>query len=483
MDRDEKEDLVEMLVKNSLFYNIGEVGIDDASDPEDSLYSDREPISKLKYNYSLQRLIVEYFDYDSMKVTVSDLQKSVMTALMDLASDPNVIDELSDRSTDEDLEDIDLSPIDSQLPVEETVEEDGLVEVFSSKVGQIKEDFGKAETREYTIWFPWHVHLDDNPTEFKMYGHKFEPADRSEWRPRLKQIAKGPDTTGGGYILKEIEEGDYDIWKTTISSRTPRWAMLRFKNALEILSAQLNHSTYFMEYQTRANRLGRISGDTSNAGRWIAIQRPFGVFYVDDCVDENSYTPHWGANVYHRGGRPEVSLDYSSISDRFERHLPFEDLKVDQEPLLHNILVDYQQGLTETDHRRSFINFWRIIEELSLAGRGQKEVTVERALFSLELVTNGDYDPVIDRVANELWEVRNTRTHETGWIRIGTEHEIVAKILADAMIEAYLTEFLETDGSLDKSKIRRVFKWGTKPEITRKETQEALNIVKELFSE
>jgi hypothetical protein len=221
----------------------------------------------------------------------------------------------------------------------------------------------------------------------------------------------------------------------------------------------------------------------NDGGRWTAIQRPFGVFYVDEYVDENSYTPHWGANVYHRDGRPEVPLDYSSISNRLDTHLSFDDLRIDQEPLLHDVLVDYQQGVTETDHRRSFINFWRIIEELSLAGQGQKEVAVERALFALDLVTGRDYDPIIDRVANEIWEVRNTRTHETGWIHIGTEHEIVAKVLADAMIELYLTEFVDAGESLDKSKIRRVFKWGTKSDSAREETQDALDAVNRLFNE
>jgi hypothetical protein len=259
MDKDEREELIEMLVENSVFHML-EVQTENEGDYIDSVSSDRDSLSRLKYNYALQRLIVEYFDYDSMKVTVSDLQKSVMNALMDLASDPDVIERLTDRNPNEESETLDLNSTDSQLPVEETVEDDGLVEVFSAKVGVIKQNWGEASAREFTIWFPWHVRMGDNPTEFSMYGHKFEPADRSEWKPRLKQIAQAPDTSDAGYILKEIEEGGYDVWKTTISSRTPRWAMLRFKNALEILSAQLNHSAYFMDYQTRANRLGADIG-------------------------------------------------------------------------------------------------------------------------------------------------------------------------------------------------------------------------------
>ncbi|MCD2200809.1 hypothetical protein LPA44_13010 [Halobacterium sp. KA-4] len=484
MDEEEKEALIEMLVTNSLSIRMMErvSSNDEDASPEISP-PEHDQLTNLKYQYAMQRLIVEYFNYDSMQVTVSDLQRPVMAVLMDLADDPWVLEQFTEGRPSENPENSDQVPPDPSFPVQETLEDDGLVEVFSAKVDAIKQNWGERPSREFTIWFPWHIRWGDDPPVFEVYGHTFESADQSEWRPRLEEIAHGPDVSGGVYILQEIEDGNYDVWRTTISSRTPRWAMLRFKNALEILSAQLNHSTYFMDYQTRADRLDRMSGDTRDGGRWTAIQRPFGIFYVDEYVDEQPYTPHWGANVYHRGGRPEVSLDYSSLSNRFDTHLPFEDLRVGNEPLLHDVLVDYQQGLTETDHRRSFINFWRVIEELSLAGQGQKDATVERALFALKVVTDGEYDPIFERVADEIWKVRNTRTHETGWIHIGPEHEIVAKVLADAMIGLYLTEFVDTDGGVDESKTRRVFKWATKSGTAREETQEALNTVNRLLGE
>ena len=240
-----------------------------------------------------------------MQVSVRNLQWSVMNALIDLANDPWVVEEFTGREPSADSESLNRVSPDQKLPVEETVEDDGLVEVFSAKMDVVKRNWGETPPQEFTIWFPWHVRWGDDPPRFEMYGHIFEFADQSEWRPRLEQIARGPDVSDGGAILKEIEEGDYDVWKTTISGRTPHWAMLQFKNALKILSAQLNHSEYFMNYQTRANRLDRMSGDTRGGGRWTAIQLPFGVFYVDENVDEHPYTPHWGADMYHRRGRPE----------------------------------------------------------------------------------------------------------------------------------------------------------------------------------
>lgn len=482
MDEEEKEALVEMLIVNSLPFRMTErvIGSEDNESLEIST-SERDNLSKRKYNYAMQRLLVDHFNYDSMQVTLHDLQPSVMMAMDDFWNSPLVREEYAGRGASE-ISENNQEPPDPELPVRKTVEDDGIVEVFSAKMDVIKQNWGVTPSIEFTIWFPWHVRWGDDPPEIEMYGHTFESADQSEWRPRLEEISRGPDVSGAGYILDEIQGGNYDVWRTTISSRTPRWAMIRFKNALEILSGQLNHSAYFMNSQTRANRLGIMPGNNRSGSRWTAIQRPFGVFYVDENVDEQPYTPHWGAKVYHRGGRPDVTLDYSSLSDRFDTHLSFDDLRVGHEPLLHDVLVDYQQALTETDHRRSFINFWRVIEELSLAGQGQKEVTVERALLALEVVTGGDYDPFIERVANEIWEVRNTRTHETGWIHIGTEHEIVTKVLADAMIGLYLTEFGDTD-DIDESMMRRIFKWATKSEATREETLSALNTANRLLDE
>lgn len=483
IDDNKKEELIEMLVANSSpIRSIEDTIGSGKADSTDFSTSNRKSLSRMKYNYAMQRLITNYFNYNSLQVTVYDIQKSVMAALIDLAGNPLVVKRFTEKETSQSSDKSTERP-DPTYPVEKTVEDDGLVEVFSAKMGAIKRDLGKAQPREFTIWFPWHVRWGDDPPEFKIYGHTFRSAEKSEWRPYLEKIAEAPDVSGGEKILREIEEGNYDIWRTDVSGRTVRWAMIQFKNALEILSAQLNHSACFIDYQTRADRLGRLSGETIDSGRWTAIQRPFGVFHVDEYVDDESFHPHWGANIYNPGGRSEIKLDFSSLSERFDTHPAFEDIQVNEEPLLHDALVDYQQGLTETNHRRSFINFWRVIEDLALAEQEKKEVTVERALLALELVTEGDYDPFFQQVANEIWGVRNTRIHETGWNRIGTEHEIVTKVLADAMIELYITEFADSNGAVNKSETRRVFKWATKTQESREETQEALKTIHQLIED
>lgn len=211
MDEEEKEALVEILVANSL--PIRMMGRETGSNVDESRdFSTRrlDPPISLKYHYAMQRLIVDYFNYDSMQVTVSDLQRSVMTALVDLANDPRVCEECAGRRTSKQSE-RDREPPDPTLPVQQTVEDDGLVEVFSAKMDAIKRNWGETPSIEYTIWFPWQVHFGDDSPTFEIYGHTFESADQSEWRPRLKDIARGPDVRGGGYILDEIEEGNYDV--------------------------------------------------------------------------------------------------------------------------------------------------------------------------------------------------------------------------------------------------------------------------------
>lgn len=484
MDDGEKEALIEMLVANSVpIRSLTSVvaGVDNETFEIDR--SGDDPLASMKYHYALQRLALQYFDINEYRVTANDLHQSLMAALTDLAKDPAVLQQFVGKEPKDDSDEQGIEQLEPSIPVDKTVGEDGLVEVFSAKVGAIKRDWGKAPPCEFTIWFPWHVDFGGDSPTFDIYDHTFESADESEWLPWLERIARARDVGDGGALLEEIEQGEYDVWKATISARTPEWAMIRFKNSLDVLSAQLNHAAYFLDHRTRPKRLGRSTGDFRDGGRWTAIQRPFGVFFINEYAEDESHYPNWGANVYRRGGRPRVPLDFSAIKQRFETHHPFGDVHIQDEPRLHNALVDYQQGLTETDHKNSFINFWRVIEDLSLAGQGKKEVTVNRALIALKLATDGEYDPFFDRVAGEIWGVRNTRTHDTGWVHIGSEHEIVAKLLADAMIELYVTEFLKSDGTIDETSTRRVFKWADKSQSARNETHDALDTVDRLFGE
>lgn len=89
-----------------------------------------------------------------------------------------------------------------------------------------------------------------------------------------------------------------------------------------------------------------------------------------------------------------MEVDYSTIEDRYESHCSF-DWTSDSQPRLHNALFGYQDGLIASDHIHSFFSFWRVLEELTLAERQNKESVVDKALFGLRVVTDDEVDPVI----------------------------------------------------------------------------------------
>lgn len=117
-----------------------------------------------------------------------------------------------------------------------------------------------------------------------------------------------------------------------------------------------------------------------------------------------------------------------------------------------------------------------MLEELTLAERQNKESVVEKALFGLQVVTDDEVDPVIIQIADDIWETRNNWVHDPGWKKIAGAHEVVAKLLADAMIELHNTTF----SGIDETMVRRVLKWGIESEDKRSEVEEAVKLSSEL---
>lgn len=66
--------------------------------------------------------------------------------------------------------------------------------------------------------------------------------------------------------------------------------------------------------------------------------------------------------------------------------------------------------------------------------------------------------------------------HDPGWKKIAEAHEVVAKLLADAMIEFHNTTF----SGIDETMMRRVLRWGIESEDKRSEVEEALELISEL---
>jgi hypothetical protein len=479
MDQDEREELIEMLVDNSLSERV----VQRQQLTEDNGLGDQESesLSKLKYEYALRQLLDNYFDVHAMEVTARDLQQDIMGIVSDLHSERIGSDETesdhSDGGASEEFGPESTEP-DDFFPVNETIDADGLVATFEAKINAIKEDVGRADPVTFRIWFPWHLRWEDAPESFQIYDLSLERADDTNWQDRLDELIRDPDADGAGHIQDELDEGGYDIWTTTVTAKSPHYAFIEFKNGLQVLSAEINHARYHLNFSPLAAREDSLPHLTDVDERWTAIQLPFAMFWEDDRTEETMAPDrgYQGCNVYRHGGLPEVELSYPAVQERLGTHRRFDSEGAVEDILLHNALVEYQKGLTASDYTRSFFNFWRVLEELTVVGRAQKSEVVERALFAMTAVTDGEYDPIIDRVAREVWEVRNDWVHDSGWHHVAEDHERVAKVLADAVIDLHISEF----GGVSERDIGRVLKWGAEDETKRSELENVLGKVSEL---
>lgn len=449
MDQAQKEELIQYLINNC--------GATPSYDEDGNLGYCYDADDRLKYQYAVRKLIDEYFNIQQLGVAASDLHKDLMGVALDMVS--------PDGSTDE------------FYPVNASINDDSLVEVFEQKINAIKEDIGRGDEITFTVWFPWQISWENAPSTFNIYGLSLEPTSGTEWSEKLDELLDDPDAFDAGRIKRKTEEMDFEYWKTTITAKSPSYAFSYFTSAFKLLSAKLNHSRYYLDGNTFDRRQGTLPEHTNIDTRWTIIQKPFAVLWEDDRTDAAAGRDrgYQGCNLYYDIDLQPVSIDYTTIEDRYEKHQSF-DWTAGSQTRLHNALLGYQDGLIATDHVHSFFNFWQVLEELTLAERQNKESVVDKALFGMRVVTDDDYDPVIDQIAEEIWATRNNWVHDPGWTRVTESHEVVAKLLADAMIELHTTEFSE----LDETVTKRVIKWGAESEGKRTEVKEALEIVADL---
>lgn len=449
MDSAKKEELIGYLINNC--------GATPSQDENGVLDYRRDTEDKLRYEYAVRKLIEEYFDIHQLGVTSGDLHQDLMGVALEMVDSEGSGDEF--------------------YPVDETVDDDGLVEVFESKINRIKADIGRADEITFTIWFPWQISWQNEPDSFEIYDLSVERATDSEWTTKLDDVLADPDAFDAARIKRITEETDFDYWKTTISAKSPSYAFSYFSMAFKLLSAKINHSRNYLDGENYDRRAGTLPGHTGIDARWTVIRKPFAVLWEDDRTEATVGTDrgYQGCNLYYEIDLEPVELDYNTIETRYEGHRSF-DWTLDTQPRLHNALLGYQDGLIASDHIHSFFSFWRVLEVLTLAERQNKESVVEKALFGLRVVTDGEVDPVIIQIADDIWETRNNWVHDPGWKKIAEAHEIVAKLLADAMIELHNTTF----SGIDETMMRRVLKWGIESEDKRSEVEEALELISEL---
>lgn len=473
MDHDEKRTTIETLIENSPLTASLNDDIAKFYEEVPETPPEEDAFRKMRYMHALRKILNHYFDIHLLEVSAKDLQIDLQNIIYEIYSESGGLDDI------ESVRDVDVEgtqPDGDHYPTEKTLADDGLVEVFEDKLTMIKEDIGRADEVTYTIWFPWQIRWKNAPEQLQTYDLTLKPAEsRSRSLGVLEQMINNHDIDGAREIRRRVAENDYDMWQTTVIAKSPRYAFITFKNALQLLSAQLNHAQYGSSPVTRTDRNSTFPGSADTDARWTAIQRPFGMYWEDDRVDEASRSADYGfrgAHVYNRGSVPTVEIDYEAISERYEWHSAHERGAKDERGIIHDALIEYQQGLTAAAHETAFFNFWRVIETLSLVEvQESKAEAIDRAQFALEVVTDGEQEPIIAEIATEIWERRNEWVHSPGWTQIEDRHERAAKVLADALIELHVSTLDHL--SIDMRK--QVLGWVTEPEQKREGTAKALS--------
>lgn len=427
MDRDERRRLVRIAVEHmppppkpdtafADFYG------DSTGDARDS----RTPMAKLKYRYAVQKLLGHYFDIGEEPVTISSLYLDVQSMMEDLHA------EWTERGGERDTG--------GEQQRNERMDDDELLALFEERMAAFRSAIRHQEQDEYTFWFPWHIRLQNRPSEFQALGLTFEPASGTHWETVLNKLSRNWDSSDLRELRDEINTGQYDIWTTTVTAANPEYPVAKVTEALELLSAQLNHAATALEVGTLADRDGTLSQRLGTDARWTAIQKPIGLFW--EAVPENepavSGDDHRGYELLTNGGLPETTLDYEAISDRYEQHTTHESSS--GEDPLYDALSEYQRGLTADTPSEAFYFFWRALELLAHVEDVQNGAEIiDTAVAALEVASDGEYDPTVTKIAPELWEIRTNQYNKSGWSRVRKAHEQVSKVLADALIDHHIT--------------------------------------------
>jgi len=470
MDEERKEELIQSILDH---YRPDIVSADQETSPEENA------VERLRHDYALRRLIDHYFDIYSLDVTAQDLQKDIYGILTELHTE-EIADTIEPVDGVVDATDEPPGSVE-HYPTEKSVDENGLVEVFEAKINAVKADLGRADKIEFTIWFPWHVLWRDNPDSLAVYDFEIEPVSGDGWKEVLDSVARDPDHPDGAELQYKIEEEeDYDLWKTSVSAYSPHSAFIRFRNGLQLLSAQLNHSQYGLTIAMRRDRDGIATPNHRPQYRWTSICKPLGMFWEDDRVDETRGVDHGfhGAHVYSDEHPPKAVLSYEAMNEKLQRHTTHEGAFNHQDAPIHDALIEYQNELTAESHDETFFSFWQIIEKLSRIGRQQsKSDAIDRALFALDVTTGGENAPVINQVADDIWDARNDWVHNPGRNDIEQPYEMIAKILADALIELHIDQL----GDLNWDMRQQVLDWGTQKRKMEEDAKSAIRRVNEIL--
>jgi hypothetical protein len=423
---------------------------------ENSFTMHEEPVNDFQRQYATRQLITEEFSLEDMRLSYYDIMRSFMAIIRDLKNEQTDHDE--------------GGPI---YPVEETLDDDGLVPVFESKVSELYSQIMRANTITFTFYFPWNLDFTEE-TEFEELGVEISEISKSDWEFVTERFKNEPDVDGVRDLESQITEGVFTFWKAEVEARGPDFAFSKVSNAIQVVCAKLNYSNYQYSLSHASERYDVKRQPNDLTGRWTEIQRPFGYLLKD----------HNGAflcKIFDHEGRHRFDEEkiHHEWRDTYNDFPSFDSDESGTRELLQNVMLTYQSAFEADDSIDAFFKFWRGVEELTQVGRGEKSEAIDRAMFCVDFQNPKRYDPLIEDIKDELWEVRNHWVHQPNWKHIYPYHEKVCKYLLDATIEFYL---MALDG-VGKQVIPDVFRYATMQESDLKQTEEAFHILNSIDPE
>lgn len=383
---------------------------------EDSI---RSGFEKHKQRYSFRKLAEETFPIHEMKATPDDIRQNILFIIQDLSFEKGGVME-------------DTEP---HISVEESISEDGLIETYHSKVNEVVKSIGRSEEIFMEIIFPLNILTEPDIEKINIFDMDFKQVNESKWKKVIKEFKKYPDVHNAHIAESLCEDGNFTYWKTEIAFERPRYASDKFRTAVKLLLAEINHCLHLWE------------SELANNPQWSRISEPFCVLL------EVNNTPE-EVSIVDRDPNEPVEIEWldSEFRNLFDKFPSFEHNPSGTEEVLQNALLEYQRAVVETDRHDAFMSFWRCTEGLSLAGNGEKDEIVNRANWALRNTKDENkHIEFIETVSNEMYDARNNWVHEPNWNEMKTSYEYVAKYFCDAMIQMYIEKLFDKDVQLVKS--------------------------------
>jgi hypothetical protein len=136
--------------------------------------------------------------------------------------------------------------------------------------------------------------------------------------------------------------------------------------------------------------------------------------------ESSDWSSHEAVNnwaITNRSSPRTVDLDWTNgdLPERFEEIPSFNYGADGLAGIFQDALLEYQRAMVETERQNAFFGFWRCIEELTLAGHGEKGEIVDRAMWAYSVSASEAHEIFSKTITEQLYDTRNKWVHEANW--------------------------------------------------------------------